>query len=233
MQRPKRDSAPLLRRERHIGPGRMLMQPELSHWNPETAFESEESHAYYGAELRQVLRQLANHPSFVMLTFGNELACGSLGHRRMEDMLAMAHGMDGTRLYACASTPYYGWYSSMDGSDFYTATNLRQSELRATYAQMPGALNHRYPSAKSDYEGAIALTYDAALVDKGFMVDHWTIDAGIPLKTLQSWMGHSDAQMILQIYSKLTKEQEVKIGSKQKLRGRVCRKNGLYILPKD
>lgn len=33
--------------------------------------------------------------------------------------------------------------------------------------------------------------------------------AGIPLKTLQSWMGHSDAQMILQIYSKLTKEQEI------------------------
>ncbi|MGN0792993.1 MAG: glycoside hydrolase family 2 TIM barrel-domain containing protein [Aristaeellaceae bacterium] len=133
----------------------MLMQPELSHWNPETAFESEESHAYYGAELRQVLRQLANHPSFVMLTFGNELACGSLGHRRMEDMLAMAHGMDDTRLYACASNPHYGWYGSMDSSDFYTATNLRQSELRATYARMLGALNHRYPSAKSDYEGAM------------------------------------------------------------------------------
>ena len=32
--------------------------------------------------------------------------------------------------------------------------------------------------------------------------------AGIPLKTLQSWMGHSDVQMITEIYSKLTKEQE-------------------------
>ena len=32
--------------------------------------------------------------------------------------------------------------------------------------------------------------------------------AHIPLKTLQCWMGHSDAQMILEIYSKLTKEQE-------------------------
>ena len=74
----------------------MLMQPELSHWNPETAFESEESYAYYTAELRQILRHLANHPSFVMLTFGNELACGSLGHRRMEQLLALAHGMDDT-----------------------------------------------------------------------------------------------------------------------------------------
>lgn len=29
-----------------------------------------------------------------------------------------------------------------------------------------------------------------------------------PLKKLQTWMGHSDVQMITEIYSKLTKEQE-------------------------
>ena len=33
--------------------------------------------------------------------------------------------------------------------------------------------------------------------------------AKIPLKTLQQWMGHSDTEMILNIYSKLTKEQEI------------------------
>lgn len=76
----------------------MLMQPELSHWNPETAFESPESLAYYTGELRQALRFLANHPSFVMLTLGNELASGELGHRRMEDLLSMAHAMDATRV---------------------------------------------------------------------------------------------------------------------------------------
>ena len=31
-------------------------------------------------------------------------------------------------------------------------------------------------------------------------------DAGIPIKTLQAWMGHSDASMIMQIYAKLTTE---------------------------
>ena len=134
----------------------MLMQPELSHWNPETAFESEESYAYYAAELRQTLRCLANHPSFVMMTFGNELACGSLGHQRMEQLLAMAHGMDHTRLYACASNPHYGWYGSMDSSDFYTSFKLRDTELRATYDRMLGYLNHRYPSAKNDYSQAMA-----------------------------------------------------------------------------
>ena len=134
----------------------MLMQPELSHWNPETAFESEESYAYYQAELRQVLKHLANHPSFVMMTFGNELASGSLGHQRMETLLALAHGMDSTRLYACASNPHYGWYGSTDSSDFYTSFKLRDVELRATYDRMQGYLNHRYPNAKNDYTQALS-----------------------------------------------------------------------------
>ena len=134
----------------------MLMQPELSHWNPETAFESEESYAYYQAELRQVLKHLANHPSFVMMTFGNELASGSLGHQRMETLLALAHGMDKTRLYACASNPHYGWYGSTDSSEFYTSFKLRDVELRATYDRMQGYLNHRYPNAKNDYTQALS-----------------------------------------------------------------------------
>ena len=33
-------------------------------------------------------------------------------------------------------------------------------------------------------------------------------EAGIPVKTLQSWMGHSDASMIMSIYAKLTAETE-------------------------
>ena len=135
----------------------MLMQPELSHWNPETAFESPESLAYYTGELRQALRFLANHPSFVMLTLGNELASGELGHRRMEDLLSMAHAMDATRLFACGSNTHYGWYGYQGGSDFYTSFHLREQDLRATYDNMKGYLNHRYPNAKNDYEAAMTV----------------------------------------------------------------------------
>jgi len=39
----------------------MLMQPELSHWNPRNAFESEESKAYYELELRQILYCYDSH----------------------------------------------------------------------------------------------------------------------------------------------------------------------------
>ena len=56
----------------------ILMQPELSHWDPKHAFEFDESFSYYQKELRQIIKALANHPSFVMLTFGNSAQFASL-----------------------------------------------------------------------------------------------------------------------------------------------------------
>lgn len=133
----------------------MLMQPELGHWNPETAFETEESYEYYQGELLGTLMALANHPSFVMMTLGNELAAHELGHERMEELLRLAHTQDGTRLFACASNAHYGWWGHKGESDFYTSTNLGKVQLRATYAGMDGYLNHEYPSACHNYEQAM------------------------------------------------------------------------------
>ena len=33
-------------------------------------------------------------------------------------------------------------------------------------------------------------------------------EAGVKIKTLQAWMGHADAKMIMEIYAKLTEERE-------------------------
>lgn len=134
----------------------MLMQPELGHWNPETAFETDESFNYYVGEAVGTLKHLANHPSFVMFTLGNELACHDLGHQRMESILTLMQAMDSTRLYGCASNAHYGWYGHEGRSDFYTSTNLGHHQLRATYAEMQGYLNHRYPNAANSYDDAMA-----------------------------------------------------------------------------
>ena len=40
----------------------VMMQPELSHWNCENAFEQEGSFAFYRHELKAILRQYASHP---------------------------------------------------------------------------------------------------------------------------------------------------------------------------
>ncbi len=129
----------------------ILLQPELSHWNPRDAFETEESWNYYQLELRQLLSAYANHPSFVMLTFGNELHTGELGHHRMKELLAGAKAMDPTRLYAIGSNVHYGSRGADGESDFYTSSNYYDKMLRGTSSPMCGYINHCYPNTKTNF----------------------------------------------------------------------------------
>lgn len=136
----------------------MMMQPELSHWNPKNAFEADDSYEYYQKELKQTILWLANHPSFVMLTFGNELWTGELGHHRMDLMVELAHSVDTTRLYANGSNPHYGNIGCDAASDFYTSQKYFEHPLRGTFAgQIPGKgiegyINNDYPSATVSYD---------------------------------------------------------------------------------
>ena len=136
----------------------MLMQPELSHWNPKNAFEAEDSYAYYQKELKQTILWLANHPSFVMMTFGNELWTGDLGRQRMDAMIELVHSLDLTRMYANGSNAYYGTIGCDAKSDFYTSQKYFTDDLRGTFAAMPGDkriqgyINNRYPSAAVNYD---------------------------------------------------------------------------------
>ena len=135
----------------------MLMQPELSHWNPKNAFEEEDSYRYYQKELRQTILWLSNHPSFVMMTLGNELWTGEPGHQRMDEMIELAHSLDTTRMYANGSNPHYGTIGCDAKSDFYTSQKYFTDDLRGTFAAMPGDsgiqgyINNRYPSSAISY----------------------------------------------------------------------------------
>ena len=152
----------------------MLMQPELSHWDPEHAFSTEESQRYYETELRRILTHLGNHPSFVMLTFGNELHADEAGHRFMDHLLRQAHAWDPTRLYANGSNPHYGRLGADPESDFYTsavftrlpdeipagdaglAPAAARFRLRATGAGPSGWLKERGPDWRVDYGDGVA-----------------------------------------------------------------------------
>ncbi len=155
----------------------ILMQPELSHWDPKHAFELDESYRYYQKELRQIIKTLANHPSFVMLTFGNELHCGELGTGRMHQMLQAAKKQDPTRLYANASNAHYGNEGCDEESDFYASQSFYNDRIRGTLAGNPetpeeaaavdayekahgklakvnikGYINNQYPNAKTNFD---------------------------------------------------------------------------------
>lgn len=139
----------------------MLAQPELSQWNPVDALETDVAWAYYRRELRQILLSYANHPSFVMLTLGNELAAGSQGHERMDALLALARLTDDTRLYANGSNVHYGDRGCDAMSDFFTASACFGAPMRGTMSgtrdnggALEGHINGAYPSARSNY-GAV------------------------------------------------------------------------------
>ena len=135
----------------------MLMQPELSHWNPKNAFEDDKSWRYYQLELTQILRCYANHPSFVMLTMGNELCSGALGHRRMTLLVKMAGQIDGSRMYAVGSNNFCSKSIGPDPtSDFFTAANSYETPLRGTSAMMTGHINQNAPNTRTDYQQAVA-----------------------------------------------------------------------------
>ncbi len=133
----------------------MLLEPELSHWNPENAFATEESRNCYRQELTAILSRLANHPSFVMLSLGNELHADEAGHAYMTELLRLARDMDPTRLYANGSNTHYGHLGPDPDSDFFTAANCWQLPMRATGANMHGWLNQGPPDADHDYQPTV------------------------------------------------------------------------------
>ena len=164
----------------------MLMEPELSHWNPRTAFEDDASWSYYNLEMRQVLRALANHPSFVMLSFGNELGSGALGVRRMTILLERARDADPTRLFEEASNPFIGRIGPNPLSGYYTGMQFCGDMLRATSAGMEGHLNRAYPTARKDFRKEVARLreeYRGPLF--GFEVGQYEV-----LPDFAEWIGH-------------------------------------------
>lgn len=134
----------------------MLLQPELSHWDSKDAFGTEESYRYYRAELVDLLKTYANHPSFVMLTLGNELQAQDEGRERMRELVRTAKRMDPTRLYANGSNAFYGEEGCDPESDFYTSQSCKDVVIRGTFSGMRGYLNENYPSADRTYDEAMA-----------------------------------------------------------------------------
>lgn len=134
----------------------MLMQPELSHWDPYHALESEESLRIYRRELTEIIRALGHHPSFVMLSLGNELCANECGIARMHLLLREARQMDDTRLYAWGSNNFYGWKGADAESDFFTGQACDGRMLRATSAGMTGALNEQPPCTTYTFDEGVA-----------------------------------------------------------------------------
>lgn len=153
----------------------MMMQPELSHWNCQDAFQDPDSVSYYEQELYRILSVFCNHPSFVMMTFGNELYAKKEGKQHLDRLLTLAKQLDPTRLYANSSNYHYGEEGEDEQSDFYTSSNYYKAMLRATNASLIGHLNETYPSACHNYEKTVDLICKKGKPVFGFEVGQYQI----------------------------------------------------------
>ncbi len=169
----------------------MLLQPELSHWDPKDAFGTEGSYRYYRAELAEMLKTYANHPSFVMLTLGNELQAQGEGRERMRELVRTAKRLDPTRLYAGGSNAFYGEEGCDPESDFYTSQSCKDVVIRGTFSGMRGYINENYPSADHTYDEAMSK------IRKGYQKPVFSFEVGqfevLPdFEELGSFRGISD-----------------------------------------
>ncbi|MCI5649600.1 MAG: hypothetical protein MR332_09230 [Fusicatenibacter sp.] len=153
----------------------MMMQPELSHWDYQNAFGTEESYDYYKKELTQILRELANHPSFVMLSFGNELWSEEIGEERKEELLDYARKLDSTRLYAGSSNGHYGQWGTDVKSDFYTSHNYKEFFLRGAGANMEGHINQAYPNTRTNFDEGVRKIQEEGKPVFGFEVGQFEV----------------------------------------------------------
>lgn len=135
----------------------MYLEPELPFWG--TVPEKNDSHAdpeewnYLTEEGFRMLQSFGNHPSFVMLSLGNEL-WGSKTH--LDEILAAYHSFDGSRLYTQGSNNFQFCPEILAHEDFFCGVRFSHDRLiRGSYAMCDAPLGHVQTGARgtlTDYD---------------------------------------------------------------------------------
>jgi len=133
----------------------LYIQPELCAWNYNGMFGEETERSYYAAEASAILREYANHPSFVMLTFGNELIFTDDGYEYADELLVELQKLDPTRLYSFGSNINCGGKEPTAHSDFFTGQKHIASMLRGCDGDCAGFINNSRPASNTDFSEVI------------------------------------------------------------------------------
>ena len=122
----------------------VYLEPELPFWG--TVPEKDDPHAnpeewnYLTEEGFRMLRSFGNHPSFVMLSLGNEL-WGSKTH--LDEILAAYKSFDGSRLYTQGSNNFQFCPEILAHEDFFCGVRFSHDRLiRGSYAMCDAPLGH-------------------------------------------------------------------------------------------
>ena len=137
----------------------IYMQPELYGFGG-TPFSE-----YYDKEAVRILRYLANHPSFVMFAWGNELNTTGSNRDGADALRELCRSVDSTRLYAEGSNNNYWGPSFNTGDDYWTTCKTKANSdpyhTRISFswvdAASGGALESMQPNTTFNYQNAISV----------------------------------------------------------------------------
>lgn len=138
----------------------IYMEPELPFWGTVTdeTYEdhNREQQAYLIEEGKRILKTFGNHPSFVMMSLGNEL-WGS--KTRIRDILRIYKEMDPRHLYTQGSNNFQFIPEILDEDDFFVGVRFDRDRLfRGSYAMCDAPLGHvqtMEPGTLTDYDSHI------------------------------------------------------------------------------
>ncbi|MGD1041902.1 MAG: sugar-binding domain-containing protein [Sedimentisphaerales bacterium] len=124
----------------------IYMEPELPNW----ANFGEPNHDNFClAEGERLLKMFGNHPSFVMLSLGNELG----GKQElMAPVVKHFRQLDSRHLYAQGTNNWFGMVDPND--DFWVSWQVRWQKIRGSYAAVDTPLGHIQigpPGTEKDY----------------------------------------------------------------------------------
>lgn len=138
----------------------IYMQPELPFWGTVTT-KSDENHnekeqQFLIAEGYRILQTFGNHPSFCMMSLGNEL-WGS--KEKLNEILGAYKSFDNRHLYTQGSNNFQWCPCVLENDDFFVGVRLSKNRLlRGSYAMCDAPQGHvqiKKPSADNDYDNAL------------------------------------------------------------------------------
>lgn len=138
----------------------IFLEPELPFWGtiqaPGDEGFNETEQNYLIAEGFRILTEFGNHPSFVMMSMGNELWGSS---ERLDSIIAAYKRFDGRHLYTQGSNNFQFVPKILPNDDFFVGVRLsRERLLRGSYAMCDAPLGHIQtdkPSTMHRYDSAM------------------------------------------------------------------------------
>lgn len=174
----------------------VYLEPQLPFWgtiharNEEGFDEIEQS--YLISEGFRMLNEFGNHPSFCMMSMGNEL-WGS--PERINDILAMYKHADNRHLYTQGSNNFQWYPNVVENDDFFVGVRLASDRLlRGSYAMCDAPLGHIQtdkPSTTHNYDSVIRPVHSAVSTEAS---EDGTVQIqyGTTMKTVKATEANAD-----------------------------------------